>query len=316
MKHNPRVIVVGSVAYDEIMTFPSYFKTHLHAESLHNINVSFVVDHLEKEFGGTATNIAYNLSCVGVTEIHILAGVGKDADPLLSFYHQNGIKTDGILRDERLYTATGKVITDKDGNQIWGFYYGACEKGEKIDISDFVTPSDILILSATHPKPFLKAQKQAIENKYRYLYDPGMALTYLSGEDLLEGVKHCTWLVGNEYEINHITKTLSLDEQELIKEYDMAVITTKAEKGVTYQDSKQTLNIPSCPNIKMIDPTGAGDAWRAGFISGICDDESIEICLKRGNVLASFAIEHIGNVHHRPTKEEINMRIEMISSPQ
>ncbi|HLL60318.1 MAG TPA: hypothetical protein VK338_01250, partial [Candidatus Nitrosocosmicus sp.] len=127
------IIVTGSVAYDEILDFPKEFKDFFQPDKLHNINVSFVVDRLEKQLGGTATNIAYNLSILASLPIKLLAGLGKDNRDFITFFKENNIATEGILIDENLYTATGKVITDIKDNQIWGFYYGACAKGKDIE---------------------------------------------------------------------------------------------------------------------------------------------------------------------------------------
>jgi adenosine kinase len=124
------IIVTGSIAYDDIMNFPGLFKDHFHPEKLHQINISFVVDTLAKHIGGTATNIAYNLTRVTDRRVIIAGGIGKDHKEITDFYKASGIDCEGLYIDRELYTATGKVITDMSDNQIWGYYYGACEKGD------------------------------------------------------------------------------------------------------------------------------------------------------------------------------------------
>lgn len=307
MKQYQSVYVVGSIAYDEIMNFPSLFSKHFDPDKLRNINVSFVVDKLEKQLGGTATNIAYNLSLLQVPSISILAGIGKDGQDFLRFFEDHQIKIEGIYRDDSLYTATGKVITDMDGNQIWGFYYGACESGKHIRILDFVTPDDVLILSATHVEQFIGTQNQAIEAGIDYLYDPGMALSFLSREDLIRGVKHARWLVGNDYEISHLLAMIGRQKEEII-EGGTAVITTFGKGGAEYTDKDSTYTIPAYPVDTIVDPTGAGDAWRAGFVFGILAQEDVSHCVATGNALASFAVEQYGTVNHSPSYSDIEAR--------
>lgn len=307
MKTYNAVVIIGSVAYDEIMNFPSLFAKHLHADKLDHINVSFVVDKLEKHLGGTATNIAYNLSLVSEKKKKIIAGVGADNQQFIDFFQSHGIDTTSIIQDPEQYTATGKVITDSKGNQIWGFYYGACVSARDIILSDHMKSDELVILSATHKEPFLKAQKEVIEMGADYLYDPGMSLTFLSNTELYDGVMNATWLVGNEYEINHIEKTLSLSVSSLI-EKGIPVITTLGEKGVQYQDKKNVYQVQACSGIHQVDPTGAGDAWRAGFAGGIIEGMSIFDALCQGNALASFQIEQYGTVNHTPTNNEIKAR--------
>lgn len=307
------VIVSGSMAYDDIMNFPSRFMDFILPEKLHQINVSFVVDKLEKQLGGTATNIAYNLSILTDKKISLLAGIGKDGDIFLNFLRQHGIDVDGILVDKELYTATGKAITDVDNNQIWGFYYGACEKGKDISLEKYLTDQSIVILSATHPKAFMHFQEESIRLGATYLYDPGMIMTTLSPEKLREGVLHSTWFVGNDYEISQILHMTGLTIPELLNK-GIQVITTLGDKGVKYQSANEELSAPAYTHKETVDPTGAGDAWRGGFISGIIEGKTIIDCLHQANALASFAVEHYGTVNHTPMPADVSDRIRVISA--
>lgn len=305
MKDYSSIIVTGSMGYDEIMNFPSRFQEHLQPDKLHMINVSFVVDYLDKQLGGTATNIAYSLSLMKpALPVKLLASVGKDGDQLLDFANQQGIDTKGVIKDDALYTATGKVITDMDNNQIWGFYYGACESAKNIKLEDFADKNAIMVISANHPKAFMHFQKRAIELGMDYLYDPGMTLSWNNGADLTEGVLHSKWLVGNDYEISRITTLTGLSVDEMV-EKGITVITTLGNNGVKYKDQKEEHYVPSYQPKEVLDPTGAGDAWRSGFISGITMHKSVNEALRLGNALASFAVEKYGTANHNPTVEEI-----------
>ncbi|MFA6016646.1 MAG: PfkB family carbohydrate kinase [Patescibacteria group bacterium] len=327
------VFVTGSIAYDTIMNFPNEFQSYFHAEKLHQINVSFVVDKLEKQLGGTGTNIAYNVSLIfnlkfkifnqflisndkflnEKTKVKLLGSVGKDGNDFLNFFKKNNIEASGVVVDKKLYTSAGSVITDTKNNQIWGFYYGASEKIPYVDFKNINKESDLLVISANHKNSFLYFQEEAIKNKISYLYDPGMTLTWISDKDLETGVMNCRYLVGNDYEIAMILKRLKKTVKELTS-YGLRIITTLGEEGVRYEENVGNKNFCSVHVKgyhvkKMVDPTGAGDAWRGGFVAGLLMDYQIKDCLKLGNVMASFAIEKYGTVNHRPTRKEIEKRL-------
>ena len=323
------VFVTGSIAYDTIMNFPNEFKDYFHPEKLHQINVSFVVDKLEKQLGGTGTNISYNIALISNikdptfvktsadkqrSKIFLLGSLGKDGKEFINFFKKNKIDSRGVITDKKLYTSAGSVITDIKNNQIWGFYYGASEKIPYIDFKKLNKETDLMIISANHKNSFLYFQREAIKYKIPYLYDPGMTLTWITDDDLKTGVMNCRYLVGNDYEIGMILNRLKKTVNELTS-YGLNVITTLGEEGVRYQEKtvgtihELSVHIKSFPVKKMIDPTGAGDAWRGGFVAGLLMNYLTKDCLKLGNVMASFAIEKYGTVNHRPTNKEIEKRM-------
>lgn len=307
MKKYTNIIVTGSMGYDTIMDFPSRFNEHLLPEKLHQINVSFVVNSMERQFGGTATNIAYSAGLFKNNNVKLLASVGKDGDIILDYMKRSGIDVSGVLIDKKIFSANGTVITDLDDNQIWGFYYGACEMAKQIQLKDSVDKNSILIISANHPEAFMNFQKQAIKMKIDYMYDPGMTLSWNNSKDLSEGVLNCKWLVGNDYEIARICKLVKLSVKGLVSK-GIKVITTLGGKGVRYQDDKMEYYIPAVQIKKIIDPTGAGDAWRAGFLTGVIRNESVEECLRLGNAVASYAVEMYGTANHTPSESHIQER--------
>ena len=305
------ILVTGSISFDEIMDFPAEFVNYFHPEKLHQINVSFVVNNLEKQMGGTATNITYNIRLVTQKETAILAAVGKDGNEIVNFLKKINVNTDGLIKDRNKYTSSGKVITDLKDNQIWGFYYGASESAGKIRLEKYATQRSLLIISANHAKAFLNFQKQAIKQKIDYLYDPGMALTWIKDKDLIEGVKNCRFLVGNDYEIAMVIKRTNYSIKKL-KHYGLRIITTLGEKGVIYESKKENYKITGYEVKKVVDPTGAGDAWRGGFVGGLIEGRDIQYSLKLANALASFAVEKYGTINHRPKKNEILKRVSQL----
>jgi len=327
MNKYKNVYVTGSIAYDTIMNFPNEFQNYFHPEKLHQINVSFVVDKLEKQLGGTGSNIAYNIALITnskflisnktqISNVKLLGSVGKDGKEFINFFKKNKIDVTGVIVDKKLYTSSGSVITDTKNNQIWGFYYGASEKIPYTDFNNINKETDFLVISANHKNSFLYFQREAIKNKISYLYDPGMTLTWISDKDLKEGVMNCIYLVGNDYEIAMILKRLNVSINLLIDK-GINVIITLGENGVDYYDVGAKHDSPMHVNTfkvtKMIDPTGAGDAWRGGFVAGLLNGNTIKDCLKLGNVMASFAIEKYGTVNHHPSRKEIEERINMLA---
>lgn len=304
------IIVTGSIAYDDIMNFPGFFKDHFHPEKLHQINISFVVDEFVKHIGGTATNISYNIKQITDKKVYICGAVGKDHEDISVFYKKNKINTEALFIDEKLYTATGKVITDQSDNQIWGYYYGACAKGDKVDFSKLPKTS-FGVVSANHPKAFFHAQHYFIKHKIPYLYDPGMALTFIKDTELLDGINHAMFLVGNDYEIAQIMRRLNKSVHDFINK-GIAVITTLGADGVLYQDLENEIKVNAFKVEKIVDPTGAGDAWRGGFIGSLMKGNDLIPSLKVANALASFAVESAGTVNHKAKVSEIMKRVKAI----
>lgn len=321
MTLNMNILVSGSISFDEIMDFPGKFKEYFHPERLHQINVSFVVDRLERQMGGTATNIAYNNSVAlnfltsrvkkhseAAAKVFVLGAVGKDGQPFIDFFRKNNINAENILLDPKLYCAFGSVITDKKDNQIWGFYYGSSVKSQKISIKKYPSDNSLLVISANHPKAFIHFQKEAIKFKIPYLYDPGMAMTWIKDNDLIEGISNSRYLVGNDYEIAMITKRIKKNVDQIVST-GTSVITTLGEKGVRFVRKGERLIVKGYKVKKVLDPTGAGDAWRGGFLAGVVSGLKTVDSLKLGNVMASFAVEKYGTVNHMPNSVEIEKRI-------
>ena len=313
MKKYNHALITGSIAFDEIMDFNAQFQDYFHPEKLHQINVSFVVDNLKKQLGGTATNIAYSLSLLKSSNFHILGSVGKDGNDFIQFFKKKKMNVEGIYVDAELYTATGRVITDLKDNQIWGFYYGAGAKSSMINPEKFVKNNTLFMISPNHENGFLHFLRYAIQHKIDYIFDPGFTLTWISDHDLRDGVEHATYLIGNDYEIALICRRLNTTVEEYVKK-GIIVITTLGDQGVKYQDTNNNYTVESYPVDKPLDPTGAGDAWRGGFIHGLLNEKTIHESLIIGNVMASFSVESYGTVNHTPEKKEINNRIKLLKN--
>ena len=305
-------VVTGSIAYDEIMDFPGMFKDHFHPEKLHQINVSFVVDKLAKHLGGTATNIAYNISISTSAKVSVLGAMGKDHDAITRMFAEKKIDFSSSIIDNTLYTSTGKVMTDQADNQIWGYYYGAGVRGKDINFDKYSKGAPLFVISANHSEAFLHVQNYCIEKNIAYLYDPGMSLTFISDKDLEAGIRSATYIVGNDYEIAQIERRLKKPLLDIISK-DSGLITTLGAQGIHFQSAAEDLTVGGCAIDSIIDPTGAGDAWRGGFIGGLLEGLALEDSLKRGNALASFAINHVGTVNHSPSSSDVLSRAVSLS---
>lgn len=315
MKGYQQILVCGSIAFDEIMDYPGRFVDQIQPDKLHQINLSFNISHLEQQLGGTATNIAYNLSLFTKKKIIPISVVGRNGRVFINFFKKHGIDYNHIIINKGKYTATGKAIADLSNNQIWGYYYGPLSLAKKKKLAKIANLNSILILSATADEAFLAHQYDAISLKIDYMYDPGMTLPWIKKDDLRNGIIHAKWLIGNDYEISLIYKKTGFKMTDLLVK-NIAIITTQGENGVIYQDKLHKRHVPGYKVKKIIDPTGAGDAWRGGFISAIVEGKSAVDALIQGNAIASFAIEKYGTVNHQPTRKQIEDRMSVIKKCQ
>lgn len=306
------IAVFGSVAYDNIMNFNGVFSDYFHPEKIHQINVSFLVDDFDETVGGTGTNIAYNLSLVSDIPVRLTAGIGKDGRRMREFFERNKLDTSGLLEDSTRFSAHGKVVTDANHNQIWTFYYGACELLADTDISPYVPDGTLSIISANHKRAFLHTQQSLMKLKKPYVYDPAKMLGVITKDELYEGIMHATLLVGNDYEIALILRMLGIPKEDIMKR-GIPIVTTLGAEGVQYEDTSQSCSLNAYPDSFLKDPTGAGDAWLAGFLTRSIKTQDVKHALAYGNALASFAIESVGASAHRPTRKEIEERAQTIS---
>ncbi|MCL5435260.1 MAG: PfkB family carbohydrate kinase [Patescibacteria group bacterium] len=298
------IIVTGSIAYDYIMTFPGSFGDHILPEQIHNVNLSFIVSNFARHRGGTAGNVSYTMNLLHTPHI-LYSYAGKDFDGYKKELKKLGIAIKGVKIDKTSSTATGFAMTDKSNNQIWGYYYGASLKNSKLILKKVVKKDDLILIGPQGAKASICLIKQCINLNIPYMFDPGFILTEVSSEELELGVKHAKFIVGNEYEINLIKERLDKWSTIVKKK---TVITTLGEKGVLIKSEKQTFSIKAAKAKSVSSTTGAGDAWRGGFLAGLTKGFNFKISGQMGCVAASFAIEHYGTQEHFYTKNEFKNR--------
>lgn len=298
------LIITGSIAYDYIMDFPGAFSDHILPDQIHKINLSFIVNKFAKRRGGTAGNVSYTLALLNTP--HVLFSVaGQDFDEYKKVFTKMkiNIKHTKIYKDT--YTATGFAMTDKSNNQIWGFFYGAMDYVDQLKLKDVATKKDLVLIGPQGAKGSLSFVKQCIELEIPYMFDPGFILTQVSDKELTLGVTHAKYLIGNDYELDLI--------KSRVKNFDKIVankivITTLGEKGATIQENEKITTIKSAKPTKVVDPTGAGDVWRSGFLAGLERGFDLKTCAQMGAVASSFNLEQYGTQEHLFTKSLFTKR--------
>lgn len=303
---NSNILVTGSLAYDLIMDFPGNFADNIDPTKLHILNLSFLVNKLKKERGGTAGNIAYGLALLK-NKVAILGAVGEDFTDYASFLELAGVNTSGIKVIKEESTAQAFMITDKKDNQLSAFYPGAMNKNASLGIISFKSKPTMVIISPNHPKAMVKIAKECQKLKIPYMYDPGMQLPSLKDEELKQGITGARILIGNDYEIGLIKSRLKLDSQDLLKQVDI-LITTLGEKGSLIETENNSIKISPGKPKKVPDPTGAGDAYRAGFLAGYTRGFDLKTCGQMGSIASCFAVEKYGTTNHTFTTAQFCKR--------
>jgi len=299
------ILVTGSLAFDQIMNFPGRFCDAIMPDKIHMINLSFLTDSLSKNFGGTAGNIAYNLSLLEA-KTAVLASSGKDFLAYKNFLDKVGVNTAYIKECADLFTANYFVVVDRRDNQIGGFYSGAMVKDKDLSINSVKEKINLVIISPTDPQAMINFAKQSKEKNIPYVFDPGMQLPRLSNNQLEQGIKNAEILIGNDYEMALIQKRLNLTAEQILKKVRI-LITTLAEKGSIINNK---IKIGIAKPEKIIDPVGAGDAYRAGFTAGYLKGLDLETCGQIGATVACYAVEKKGTTAHSFTKKEFCDRFE------
>ncbi|MFA5360146.1 MAG: carbohydrate kinase family protein [Patescibacteria group bacterium] len=304
MKNNKKnIIVCGALAYDRIMDFPGKFSEHILEGKTHILNLSFTVNGIKESFGGTGGNIVYNLSILG-EKPKLIAVVGKDFSKYKNWLLKNKIDISGvkILKDE--LTASASIITDKDDNQITAFHSGA-----KQLIYFKANKNTIAIIAPDIVPRMIKYTEIFKQNHTPYIFDPGQQVAYYSAKELKNSIEGAKILIGNDYEIQLILNKLKIKIAELKKMVEILVI-TKGGKGSEIYNKNKKIIVKAAKKKISVDTTGAGDAYRAGFIKGLVMDWPLVKCARLASVVAAYAVESQGTQTHRFTWSDVKKRYE------
>jgi len=295
-----KAVVCGSFAYDNILSFEKAFKDHLIATELDNINVSFLCDSLRREFGGCAGNIIYNCSLINCNAI-ALGTLGKDAQPYLDWMKKNNIITDFIKVIEDSYTAQAYITTDNQSNQITTFHPGAMQYSNQLIIPD--DQSIVLgLISPDGRNGMLEHTKQLIDMKIPYVFDPGQGMPMFNRDELIFFSDNANWIIMNDYEFKLYNEVTGINYKDITQQGKILIVTNGKDGSVIY-DKENTYNIPTKKISDAKDPTGCGDAYRAGLIYGIMNKMPIEKIGELSSALGALKVSHYGTQNHTLSSE-------------
>ena len=309
-----KVLFSGSISYDYIFDIPQKFSELILPEKIHSLNFSFVVDNFTKSYGGCAANQAYYFA-KAEGEALLFAAVGKDFSEYEKRLKNLGINTSFVLKSKEKFMATGFVITDLADNQIWSFAKGAMMEASKMSLKEIVANTEDLfvMIAPNDPSAIEKFVQEAVEENLRYAFDPAFYIPYLKPEILKKGSLMAEIVFGNDYEIHLLQKRTGVGLEKLSR--STIVVETLGEKGSRIYHNQKGWEI-GIYQVSAIDPTGAGDAYRSGFLRGYLGRKGIETAGKLAAAFASFAVEQRGTqVEHFNYKEALK-RAKRIKSRQ
>jgi len=302
-----QIVVTGSLAYDRIMSFQGHFADHILPDKLHVLNVCFQVDGITEKFGGTAGNIAYALTLMGEKPI-ISAAIGHDYHKYFDWLTQHGIPTDHLRIIEEEFTAGAYITTDKADNQITGFNPGAMKYSSNLDFDALDPAGTLLIVSPGNLSDMINYPLACKAKGIDYIFDPGQSLPMLEPQDLVQAIEGCRLLICNDYELDLIMSKTNLRQSDLLT-LTNTIIVTLGESGSKIITKAGQTHIHTCKPIQVLDPTGAGDSYRGGLLSGLIRGLDIIESARLGSTCASFAVECYGTQTYAFTSEEFRTRL-------
>jgi len=299
-----KVLVCGSYAFDSIMVFEDQFKNHILPDKVHMLNISFLVPKMRKEFGGCAGNIAYSLNLLGA-DVLPMATVGEDFPPYGEWLKKNNIDSTFIKVVDGTYTGQAFITTDMDDNQITAFHPGAMGESHLNSVND---TSDIAlgIVSPDGKQGMIEHAKQFSDAKIPFIFDPGQGMPMFNKDELLTFIEQANYITLNDYESQLLQDKTGLQMNEIASQVD-AYIVTKGSEGSEIYANGEVIKIEPAKTSIAQDPTGCGDAYRAGLIFGMINEFGWKTCGQLAGLIGAIKIEHLGTQNHSFTLEEIKI---------
>jgi len=302
---NLKTLITGSMAFDTIMVFEDQFKNHILPEQTHILNVSFFVPEMTRHNGGCAGNIAYTLNLLGGSPI-IMATVGEDAGPYLRYLDEKGLTAEHVRQVADTFTAQCFITTDIDNNQINAFHPGAMNHAHLNKIGD-AKDIELGIVGPDGRDAMIQHSEQFAELNIPFVFDPGQGLPMFEGPDLLKFLDEATYAIVNDYESQLLLSKTGLSLDELAQKVDALIVTRGGEGSEIYVGSERH-SIACAPISEAVDPTGCGDAYRAGVLHGLAQGLDWKTCGQLGSVCGAVKIEHSGTQNHHFTKDSFAQR--------
>ncbi len=302
------IYISGSMAYDRIMNFPGKFTDSILPDQLHNLNVSFFIDRLDEKLGGNAGNITHSLFLLGERP-YVVGSLGKDGGRYLQLFEDRGLPIEGLNVLDSELTASAYISTDQSNNQITAFHAAAMMTPSGYTFPHLNAQKDWGIICPSNLDDMKIHPRIYQEKGVRYIYDPSQQIPVLGKDDMLAAIKGAYLLAGNDYEIQLIQNATGLNKKELLSLTTAGIITTLGEKGslVTHKDGQEVyVGVVKVKGI--VDPTGAGDAYRAGLLKGLCQGFDLVESAKLGATCAAYCIEEYGTQEHNFSLEAFQLR--------
>jgi adenosine kinase len=303
------IIVTGSIAYDYLMSFPGRFTEHFLPEHMNRVSLSFLVDTMDKRRGGCAPNIAYTLALLGQRP-RLMGTAGQDFGEYREWLEAAGIDTRLVKVIEGKFTASFFCSTDTANNQIASFYTGAMAHAAELS---FRTAPDarLVIISPNDPAAMIQYAEECRTLDIPFIWDPGQQCARMSGDELAEGLRGAALVIVNDYEFELLRQKTGLNEGDVLERAEALVI-TKGENGCTVmtRENPGGVDVKAVPPHRLVDPTGVGDAFRGGFMTGMAEKAPLVVCARLGSVAAAYALEHLGGQSHAYSWQEFKARYE------
>lgn len=295
-------LICGSLAFDTIMVFQDKFKNHILPDKIHALSVAFYVPEMRREFGGTAGNIAYNMQLLDGNPL-IMATVGDDFASYQQWLTQNKLASTHIKTIANTFTAQAFITTDTDDNQITAFHPGAMVASHENSVKD-ATGVTLAIIAPDGRDGMFQHARECFEAGIPFLFDPGQGLPMFNGEELLQFIGMADYLAVNDYESQIIQDKTGLTLEQLAAKVKALVVTLGGNGSQIYADG-QCYDIPCVKAMRIVDPTGCGDAYRAGLLYGIARGWDWPTCGRLASTMGAIKIESRGGQNHKPSRAEI-----------
>lgn len=295
-------LICGSLAFDNVMTFQGRFRDHILPDQIHILNVSFLVPDMKRDYGGCAGNIAYNLKLLG-ERASIVATLGEDGDNYIERFGSLGIEHAKVKIVPTRLTAQAFIITDLENNQITAFHPGAMGDAHINRIESF-DDVRIGIVAPDGPRGMLQHAETFAQGRIPFIFDPGQAMPSFTGEQLNYFIERATYIAVNDYEGAVLADRTGRPLTDIARAVEALVVTRGASGSTIYSDGKQ-IDVAAAPPERVVDPTGCGDAYRAGLLYGILHELDWQTTARIASTLATFKIEHHGGQNHLVSQDKI-----------
>ncbi|RNI12873.1 carbohydrate kinase family protein [Methanohalophilus sp. RSK] len=290
-----KALICGSFAFDNIMVFNDQFKNHILPDKVHILNVSFLVPELRREFGGCAGNIAYNLKLLGGNPLP-MGTVGTDFEHYAKWMDEKGINREHVNVVDDTFTAQAFITTDMDDNQITAFHPGAMNYSHNYSVLDVSDPA-VGIVAPDGREGMIQHAREFVSAGIPFIFDPGQGLPMFDGDELMKFIEQATWLTVNDYEWQLIQERTGKSQEEISAKLKALIVTKGPEGSLIYKDG-EVIHIPAAKPAVLQDPTGCGDAYRAGLLYGLTNDLDWDTTGRIASLMGAIKIEHQGTQNH------------------